>query len=70
MNVVKTVAKLRLWYHSNMLDVVNVANQLKLLSDKRADNSNRHHFMECVDCFERLGYDTSKVFGTTEEKKA
>ena len=56
MNIVKTVAKLRLSYHLNMIDICNVANQLHLMSDTKADNSNKRHLKECIDCYERLGY--------------
>lgn len=55
MNIVKTVAKLRLGYHLNMIDICNVANQLHLLSDEKADLKNKNHLKECFDCYERLG---------------
>jgi hypothetical protein len=57
MDIVKAVATMRFKYHSNMLDVVNVMNQLHLLSDNRAENANKHHVMECFDALEHLGID-------------
>ena len=56
MSIVTAVAKLRLFYHSNMLDVVNAANQLKLIGDDAADMANKNHLKECFDCLDRLGY--------------
>lgn len=60
MDVTKVVAKLRLGYHLNMLDVCNVANQLHLLSDEKANMKNKNHLKECLDCYERLGYNLPK----------
>lgn len=62
MDITKVVAKLRLVYHLNMLDVCNVANQLHLLSDDSADLKNKNHFKKCLDCYERLGYNLPKEF--------
>ena len=62
MDITKTVAKLRLKYHLNMIDLVNIANQLKLMSDNKANNSNKHHFYECLDCYQRLGYPIQQFF--------
>ena len=62
MDIIKAVAKLRLVYHLNMLDFCNVANQLHLLSDEKADLKNKHHFKECLDCYDRLGYELPKIF--------
>ena len=45
------VTELRFKYHTNMLDVVNVANQLHILSDEKAERMNRNH---CMTIFEDL----------------
>ena len=44
----KLVALFRFQYHANMLDVVNVANQLHLLSDEQAEMKNKKHAMIIV----------------------
>lgn len=62
MDIVKTVAKVRLAYHYNMVDAVNVANQLKLMSNEKADRANAKHLKEIIDCWMRLGYDLPKEF--------
>ena len=62
MDITKTVAKLRLEYHLNMIDFCNVANQLHLLSDEKADLKIKNHLKECLDCYERLGYNLPKEF--------
>lgn len=36
MDIVKKVAKMRLSFHANMLDVCNIANQLGILKDDKA----------------------------------
>lgn len=60
MDVTKVVAKLRLVYHLNMIDFCNVANQLHLLSDEKADLTNKNHCKLCFDCYNRLGYKLPK----------
>lgn len=60
MDITKKVAKLRLGYHLNMINVCNVANQLHLMSDEKADRRNINHAKECFDCYERLGYKLPK----------
>ncbi len=62
MDITKVVAKLRLSYHLNMIDFCNVANQLHLLSDKKADVKNKNHLKECIDCYVRLGYKIPENF--------
>ena len=62
MDITKVVANLRLKYHLNMIDFVNVANQLHLLNDDKANRSNKYHLKECMDCYERLGYKLPKHF--------
>lgn len=62
MDVTKAVAKLRLSYHLNMIDFCNVANQLNLMSDAKADQANKTHLKKCIDCYVRLGYKLPKEF--------
>lgn len=62
MDITKVVAKLRLNYHLNMIDICNVANQLHLLSDKKAELKNKNHLKACFDCYERLGIKLPKEF--------
>ena len=62
MDVTKIVAKMRLVYHSNAIDFVNVANQLHLLKDEKANLKNKNHLKECLDCYDRLGYKLPKEF--------
>ena len=39
-----------------MLDVCNVANQLGILKDDKAELLMKNHTMQSLDCYERLGY--------------
>lgn len=57
MDITKVVAKIRFKYHTNMLDVCNVANQIGLLNDTKAEGKMKNHTMQSFDCLERLGYD-------------
>ena len=57
MDITKKVAKMRFTYHTNMLDVCNVLNQLGILTDDRAENVMRDHCMKSLDCLERMGFD-------------
>lgn len=68
MDITKKVAKLRLSYHLNMIDVCNVANQLGWLSDKKAEVKNKNHFKNCLDCYERLGLKLPKIFKDFKEE--
>lgn len=68
-DITKTVAKLRFIYHTNMLDVCNIANQLGLLSDEKAEYKMKNHTMQSFECLERLGYNISKIFDDTSEKE-
>ena len=61
MDIAVKVAIMRFKYHSNMLSVVNVGNQLGLLKDAKADEMNKNHMMQCLDCLKRLGYDLSSI---------
>lgn len=60
MNIPIAIARIRLKYHMNMLDVYKSLNQLHLVSDEKAYNANRDHFKKCIDCFTRLGLKLSK----------
>ena len=55
MDITKAVARMRLKYHLNMVDVVNVAYQLHLISGEKADRANENHLKHIIDCWERLG---------------
>lgn len=55
MSIVKKVAKMRLMFHANMLDVCNVANQLGILKDEKAEEIMKRHTMECFDAMEHMG---------------
>ena len=54
MDITKVVAQLRLKYHMNMVDVVNVAYQLHLMSGEKADRANKRHIKQIIDCWHRL----------------
>lgn len=45
MDLPKFVAKVRFKYHANMIDIVNVGNQLHILSDDKAEKLNKNHTM-------------------------
>lgn len=62
MDITKAAAKIRLVYYLNMLDVVNVAYQIKLINGDKADMLNKSHLKECIDCYERLGVKFPKAF--------
>lgn len=66
MDITKKVAKLRFIYHTNMLDVCNVANQLGLLKDNKAEVVMKNHCMKSFDCLKRLGYDVEKALEKSE----
>ena len=57
MSIVKKVAKMRLMFHANMLDVCNVANQLGILNDEKAEEVMKRHAMKCFDAMEHMGLD-------------
>lgn len=55
MDIAIIVAKARETYHTNMTSVVNAANQLKLISDEKANLLNKRHVMTLVnDVWPRL----------------
>lgn len=62
MSIVNIVAKLRFKYYSNMLDIVNVANQLHILNDKKADLMNKHNLKECFKSMDIQGYKLPEEF--------
>lgn len=45
MDIATRVAIWRYKYHANMTSVVNVLNQLGILSDEKAEEKNKHHVM-------------------------
>lgn len=55
MSIVTKVAKMRLTYHANMLDVCNVLNQLGILKDDKAEEVMKGHTMKCFDAMEHMG---------------
>lgn len=55
MNLPKIIAKARLNYYLNLLDVCNCMYQLKMISDEKADEWNKKNLFEIVDCYTRLG---------------
>lgn len=57
MDIVKEVAKMRLNFHASMLDVYNVANQLGILKDDKAEEIMKKHTMKCFDAMEHMGLD-------------
>lgn len=62
MDITKKVAKMRFIYHTNMLDICNVLNQLGILKDEKAEMVMRDHCMNSLDCLERMGYDKKSYF--------
>jgi len=58
----RIIAKVRLYYHANCLDINNALNQLHLMSDKRNEESNKKHAMIIFsDIFPRLGLNLDDV---------
>ena len=62
MDITKKVAKMRFVYHTNMLDVCNVLNQLGILKDDKAETVMKDHCMKSFDCMERMGLDVKGYF--------
>lgn len=56
MDITKVVAKARFTYHTNMLDVCNVLDQLGIMKDEKAELVMKNHTMQAFDRLERLGY--------------
>lgn len=66
MDITKKVAKARYIYHTNMLDVCNVLNQIGILKDDKAEEKMKNHCMESLDCLRRMGYDVDSIFKEKE----
>ena len=56
MSIVTKVAKMRLNYHATMLDICNVANQLGILKDEKAEEVMKKHTFKCFDAMEHCIY--------------
>lgn len=69
MNIVLKVAKARLMFHANMLDVVNVANQLGIITDEKAEECAKHHTMMCFDAMEHMGLNPYAKLSKTQQKE-
>ena len=55
MNISIIVAKAREVYHTNIVDVVNAANQMHLIKDDKAEELNKHHVMTLMnDIYPRI----------------
>ena len=64
MDIAERIAVMRFWYHANMTSIVNVANQLHILSDNKAEEMNKNHTMTIVnDIIPRLSKETLKDIG-------
>ena len=68
MDITKKVAKMRFIYHTNMLDVCNIMNQLGILKDDKAELVMKNHVMQSLDCLQRLGYDVKGSLEKLEKK--
>lgn len=65
MSIVTKVAKMRLNYHATMLDICNVANQLGILKDEKAEEVMKKHTFKCFDAMEHMGLDP---YGAMKER--
>jgi hypothetical protein len=54
MDITKKVAEMRFVYHTNMLDVCNVLNQVGIVKDEKAEAVMKHHCMSSMDCLTRM----------------
>lgn len=55
MSIANMVTMLRGVYHTEMVDVVNAANQLHIIKDAKADELNKQHVMKLItDIWPRL----------------
>lgn len=68
MSIVKKVAKMRLMYHANMLDICNVANQLGILKNEKAEAVMKGHTMKCFDAMEHMGLDPYRKMQKSEKE--
>ena len=65
------VAWMRLKYHANFVEMVNACNQLHILSDDKAEETNKRHVMVVVnDILPRLGIDPNVVLDDANKKRA
>lgn len=67
MSIVTKVAKMRLNYHATMLDICNVANQLGILTDEKAEEVMKKHTFKCFDAMEHMGLDP---YGAMKEEES
>lgn len=65
MDITKKVAAMRFVYHTNMLDVCNVLNQVGILKDDKAEEVMKNHCMASVDCLTRM--DAKQIKRLTEK---
>lgn len=68
MSIVTKVAKMRLNFHATMLDVCNVANQLGILKDEKAEVVMKNHTLKCFDTMEHMGLDPYRKLEKSEEE--
>lgn len=66
MDIAKRVAKMRLTYHSNMLSINNVLNQLGIRKDEKAEEIGKKHTFQCFDALEHMGLDPYKALQDSE----
>ncbi len=60
MGIVEKIGKMRLIFHANMLDICNIANQLGILKDDKAEEIMKNHCLKCFDAMEHMGLDPWK----------
>ena len=64
MDIAEKIAVARFWYYANMTSIVNVANQLHILSDEKAEEVNKNYTMAIVnDIIPRLSKETLRNIG-------
>lgn len=68
MSIATKVAKMRLIFHANMLDVCNIANQLGILKDEKAEEVMKRHTIKCFDAMEHMGLDPYGKLKKTEKE--
>ena len=69
MGMAERVAKMRLWYHANMIEVNNVLNQLHIRNDDVAEKTAEKHVMILFnDVFPRI-YGEEAVKSLMESKR-
>lgn len=70
MDITKKVARIRFIYHTNMLDVCNILNQLGVLKDDKAELLMKNHTMQSFDCLSRItGYSIEKILEIVSNKR-